>query len=82
MSATKGLHGHAFASSSAMELVLALTAMRSGEVLPTVGLRDPDPQCDLDYVPGEAQPWQGEVLLKTSFGVGGTSAALLLDVAS
>lgn len=80
VSATKGMHGHAFASSSAIELVLALTAMGRGEVLPTVGLREPDPECDLDHVPGEARPWQGETLLKTSFGVGGTSAALVLQV--
>lgn len=79
VSATKGMHGHAFAASSAFETILALRAMEVDEVLPTVGLETPDPACDLDCVTGAPRSHRSQMLLKNAFGFGGTNCALVLE---
>jgi 3-oxoacyl-[acyl-carrier-protein] synthase II len=81
ISATKGMHGHAFGASSSIELILAVRAMRSRIVLPTVGWAEPDDDCDLDYVGPASRAQTTNVLLKNSFGFGGTNTALVLRVA-
>jgi 3-oxoacyl-[acyl-carrier-protein] synthase II len=80
ISSTKGIHGHAFAASGAMELVLALDAMHRGLALPTVGLEEHADECDLTYVTDLGTPLSGSVLLKDSFGFMGTNAVLVLEV--
>src|SRR5262249_7097509 len=55
VSATKSMHGHTFGASGAIETILAIAAMREGCVLPTTNLEEPDPECDLDYVPNRTR---------------------------
>ena len=78
VSATKSMHGHAFGAAGAIEVALAIAAMRDGVVLPTINLHDPDPECDLDYVPHEARRYPIDVLVKNSFGAGGAATSLVL----
>jgi 3-oxoacyl-[acyl-carrier-protein] synthase II len=63
VSATKSMHGHAFGAAGAIETALAVAAMNEGVVLPTIDLATPDPDCDLDYVPGRARRRAVRVLL-------------------
>jgi 3-oxoacyl-[acyl-carrier-protein] synthase II len=78
VSATKSMHGHPFGAAGAVELVLAIAAMREDVVLPTINLHDPDPECDLDYVPNVARAHTTRVLLKNSFGAGGAATCLVV----
>ncbi|MFN7954431.1 MAG: beta-ketoacyl-[acyl-carrier-protein] synthase family protein [bacterium] len=81
VSATKSMHGHAYGAAGAIETVLALAAGRRGRALPTTNLTQPDPECDLDYVADGARAVRAEVLLKNSFGFGGTNACLVIRIA-
>ena len=77
VSATKSMHGHLLGAAGALEFVLTLLAMRDSVALPTMHLRQADPQCDLDYVPGAARHGVAlEVMLSSSFAFGGTNAVL------
>jgi len=79
ISATKALHGHLLGAAGALECVLALAAMRHAVALPTMHLREPDPDCDLDYVPNAAREGvTARVTLSSSFAFGGTNAVLAL----
>ena len=78
VSATKSMHGHAFGAAGAIETALAVAAMREGLVLPTIDLATPDPDCDLDYVPGRARRRAVRVLVKNGFGAGGVASSLVL----
>lgn len=82
VSASKSLHGHAYGAAGAIETVLAIAAAEKGMFLPTINLTAPDPECDLDYVANRSRMRRGEVLLKNSFGFGGTNACLVMRVAS
>ncbi len=78
VSATKSMHGHAYGAAGAIETILALEAMRQRKVLPTAHLTVPDPECDLDYVANRGRVGECEILLKNSFGFGGTNACLVI----
>lgn len=78
VSATKSMHGHAFGAAGAIETALAVAAMAEDVVLPTINLHVADPACDLDYVPHRARRHPVEVLVKTGFGAGGVSTALVV----
>lgn len=78
VSATKSMHGHAFGAAGAIETALAVAALDQQLVLPTINLDRPDPECDLDYVPGCARPLRAEVLLKNGFGAGGVATSLVI----
>ncbi|HVV88238.1 MAG TPA: beta-ketoacyl-[acyl-carrier-protein] synthase family protein [Kofleriaceae bacterium] len=78
VSATKSMHGHAFGAAGAIETALAVAALAEGLVLPTIGLASPDPDCDLDYVPGQARRHPVRVLVKNGFGAGGVATSLVL----
>lgn len=75
VSATKSMHGHAWGGSSAIETVLALAAISTDRVLPTMHLNVPDPECDLDYVANSGRQASTSVLLKNSFGYAGANAS-------
>ena len=77
VSATKSMHGHTFGAAGAIETVLALAAVERGWLLPTAHLEPGDPECDLDYVPDARREGRPEVLLKNSFGFGGTNTCLV-----
>ncbi|MGN6092117.1 MAG: beta-ketoacyl-[acyl-carrier-protein] synthase family protein [Luteibacter jiangsuensis] len=78
VSSTKSMHGHALGASGALELVAVLCAMAEGVVPPTANLDQPDPACDLDYVPHIARDWPVRAALSHSFAFGGLNAVLAL----
>ncbi len=78
VSSTKSMHGHLLGAAGALEFVAALLAMRAGVLPPTINLRDPDPECDLDYVPLSARARVDlEAVMSNSFAFGGTNAVLI-----
>ena len=78
VSATKAMHGHLLGASGALELALALLALRQDTLLPTMHLRLPARDCDLDYVPNCARRGAGaRTVMSSSFAFGGTNAVLL-----
>jgi nodulation protein E len=76
VSSTKSLHGHALGAAGAIELVVTLIALRDGFIPPTANYREPDPQCDLDYVPNQARLRRVHVAMSNSFAFGGLNAIL------
>ena len=77
VSSTKSMTGHALGAAGGLEAVFALLAMDRGAVPPTINYQEPDPECDLDYVPNEARQAEVKVAMSNSFGFGGTNATLL-----
>jgi 3-oxoacyl-(acyl-carrier-protein) synthase len=78
VTATKAIHGHLLGASGALELALALLALRQDTLLPTMHLKVPAPDCDLDYVPDRARRNTGaRTVLSSSFAFGGTNAVLV-----
>jgi 3-oxoacyl-[acyl-carrier-protein] synthase II len=78
VSSTKSMLGHLIAASGAVEVISALTGFLYNRLHPTINYEYPDPACDLDYVPNEAREWEGDYILKNSFGFGGQNACLIL----
>ncbi len=79
ISATKAMHGHLLGAAGALECVLSLLAMQHEVALPTMHLDQPDPDCDLDYVPNRAREGvAAQVMLSNSFAFGGTNAVLVM----
>lgn len=78
-SATKSLHGHMLGAAGAVELLAAILALTDGLIAPTANLYDPDPACELDFVPLLARTGVDvRAALSTSFGFGGSNACLAL----
>jgi 3-oxoacyl-[acyl-carrier-protein] synthase II len=82
VSATKSMIGHLIAGAGAVEAVAALGCMNRGAVHPTINLDEPDPACDLDYVPHQARAHQQRFVLSASYGFGGHNAAIILGSAA
>lgn len=78
ISATKSLIGHSQGAASAIETVVTALVLQNQIIPPTINLEDPDPLCDLDYVPNVARPAHVEVALTHSSGFGGVNSALVL----
>ena len=76
VSSTKSMTGHLLGASGALEAVVAVMALVDGFAPPTVNLDEPDPDCDLDYVPHVGRRIQADLVLTTSFGFGGHNACL------
>jgi 3-oxoacyl-[acyl-carrier-protein] synthase II len=77
VSSTKSMLGHLLGAAGSVEGALCCLALDRGILPPTINLDDPDPACDLDYIPHEARRVQVEYALSNSFGFGGTNACLL-----
>ena len=80
ISSTKSMLGHPLGASGALEAIACIMSMRSGILHPTRNLDNPDPTCDLDYVPHNARQTLVKTVLTNSFGLGGQNAALVLRV--
>jgi len=75
----KGYMGHTMGAAAALEAIMCLLAARHGVIPPTFGLEDPDPECDLDYVPRTPRAARPRIMLSTSAGFGGCNASLVLE---
>ena len=76
MSSTKSMHGHLLGAAGAVEAVITVMAIHDQFVPPTINLEEPDPECDLDYVPNNGRKARIDFALSTSFGFGGHNACL------
>ena len=82
LTANKSLIGHTMGAAGAHESIAAVKALVEGLVPPTVGLATPDPECDLDYCPGQARRLELNAVLKNSYGFGGVNAAIVMRKSS
>lgn len=78
VSSTKSVHAHLLGAAGAMEAAACIMAMDAQVAPPTINLDNPDPECDLDYVPNRARPARIDVAVSNSFGFGGHNATLVL----
>ena len=69
--------GHLLGAAGGIEAVFCALALDEGVAPPTINLRDPDPECDLDYVANESRPIKLRAAMSNSFGFGGANATLL-----
>jgi len=77
ISSTKSMHGHLLGAGGAVEAVASIKAINEGFVPPTIGLDEPDPECDLDYVPNVGRSQQVTYAMSNSFAFGGLNAVLI-----
>jgi 3-oxoacyl-[acyl-carrier-protein] synthase II len=78
VSSTKSMHGHLLGAAGALEFVAAVLALERQIIPPTINLQVPDPECDLDYVPGKARTAGSlTAAMSNSFAFGGTNAVLI-----
>jgi 3-oxoacyl-[acyl-carrier-protein] synthase II len=82
VSSTKSMMGHTFGAAGAIEAIMCVLALRDGMLPPTINYREPDPECDLDYVPNEARSMQVDVALSNAMGLGGHNGCVLLGRAA
>lgn len=79
VSSTKSMTGHLLGAAGGIEAVFSILALRDQVAPPTINLLTPDPECDLDYVPGTARQMKMDVVLSNSFGFGGTNCTLVFS---
>lgn len=77
VSSTKGQTAHCLGAAGSIEAVITLMAMEQGVIPPTINYEEPDPDCDLDYVPNEARKAKIDVAMSNSFGFGGTNGVVI-----
>jgi 3-oxoacyl-[acyl-carrier-protein] synthase II len=77
VSSTKSMTGHLLGAAGGVEAVVSVLSIDKGMIPPTINLDNPDPECDLDYVPHKARKREVNMSLSNSFGFGGTNACLL-----
>ncbi|MBS1112187.1 MAG: beta-ketoacyl-acyl carrier protein synthase, partial [Nitrospirae bacterium] len=78
VSSTKSMTGHLLGASGGVEGAICALSIFNGIVPPTINLEEPDPECDLDYVPNRSRPLDINVAISNSFGFGGTNACIVL----
>jgi 3-oxoacyl-[acyl-carrier-protein] synthase II len=78
VSSTKSVMGHTFGAAGAVEAILCALAIRDQKLPPTINYANPDPECDLDYVPNEARDAEVRVTLSNAMGLGGHNGCVLL----
>src|ERR1019366_588691 len=76
VSSTKGATGHMLGAAGAVEMAACALAIKHGIVPPTINLQNPDPECDLDYVPNTAREMPVNVIINNSFGFGGHNSTI------
>ncbi len=76
ISSTKSMTGHMMGATGALEAIYCVQAIREGVLPPTINLNNPDPECDLDYVPNQARQMPVKFAMTNSFGFGGHNAVL------
>jgi 3-oxoacyl-[acyl-carrier-protein] synthase II len=78
VSSTKSVTGHCFGAAGAIEAMMCALALHHQLLPPTINYRNPDPECDLDYVPNQARPAELDVALSNAMGLGGHNGCVLL----
>ncbi len=77
VSSTKSMTGHLLGAAGGVEAVFTVLAIRDQVAPPTINLENPDPECDLDYVPNTARAMKIDIAMSNSFGFGGTNGTLV-----
>ena len=77
ISSTKSMTGHLLGAAGGIESIICVKTIETGMVAPTINLEDPDPECDLDYVPNVARPLRARTVLSNNLGFGGQNAAIV-----
>jgi 3-oxoacyl-[acyl-carrier-protein] synthase II len=77
VNSTKSMTGHLLGAAGVVEALFSVLAIRDNVAPPTINLDNPDPDCDLDYVPNVARQMPIDVALSNSFGFGGTNGTLI-----
>jgi 3-oxoacyl-(acyl-carrier-protein) synthase len=75
---TKSMQGHALSAASAIEIAACVLSFEHNFIHPTINYENPDPLCDLDYVPNQGRPWNGNVILANASGFAGLHASMVL----
>lgn len=78
ISATKSMIGHLIGAAGSVELIATVLSMEHNMIPPTINYENPDPECDLDYVPNKARPAHIRTAMKNSFGFGGKNSILIV----
>jgi 3-oxoacyl-(acyl-carrier-protein) synthase len=78
ISSTKSMSGHLLGAAGAVELIACIKTINDGVVHPTINYENPDPECDLDYVPNQARDMEVNAALTNSLGFGGHNASLVV----
>ena len=79
ISSTKSMTGHLLGAAGGVEAAFSVLSVLHNQIPPTLNLENPDPGCDLDYVPGKAREQLVKIAMSNSFGFGGTNAVLLFQ---
>lgn len=79
VSSTKSMTGHLLGAAGALEALICVKTIRDGMIPPTINYENPDPECDLDYVPNTSRSVQVEHAMSNSFGFGGHNASIILS---
>ncbi len=79
VSSTKSMTGHLLGAAGGVEFIVCAQAIKNGVIPPTINLDDPDPECDLDYVPHTARNAKVKIAMSNSFGFGGHNATLIVS---
>jgi len=76
ISSIKSMTGHMLGAAGGVEAIAAIKALETGKIPPTIGYKEPDPDCDLDYVPNEMRECEIDKALSLSLGFGGHNAGI------